>query len=298
MIFLWENEAFDPIRPSDLWRFAPRIGPILENEFKEIVDSAEFRTRINKNWRKNRMFRISVDKMSRRTIELMRERHPAAADKEDPNWYFVEENASLLYMSLLAKFLAETDIDYTVPSTDWEEYENTIFHSDTENRGFPSFNSEFIRIFPVPREDVPIKDILRFRNKRRDELLQFREFIDKFQKEISHAKNEPEMKRTLVQYKERIEKGRSNLDNSMKNSGMKTAFASFRSLIGIKSPALLETIGFTAASVPLTTSVPIVAGTAFIQVGYEWIDNRNKRSAELSRSPFSYLYHAKQEQLV
>jgi hypothetical protein len=298
MTFLWESEAFEPTRPSDLWYFAPRKGTMLQNEFVEIVDSAEFRSRINKNWRKNRLFRISIDKMLMSTIELMRERHLAVRDMKRPDWYFVEENASLLYMSLLAKHLAETDIDYTVPSTDWEEYENTIFHSDTEKHGFPSFNSEFIGIFPVPRDDVPVKDILRFRNKRKDKLIQFREFIDDLQKEISHARNETAMKRTLVRYKEKVENGRSDLNNAMKNSGIRTAFASFKSLIGIKSPALLETIGFTVANIPLTVAIPIVAGTAFIQVGYEWVDNRNKRTAELSKSPFSYLYHAKQEQLV
>jgi hypothetical protein len=51
----------------------------------------------------------------------------------------------------------------------------------------------------------------------------------------------------------------------MKDSGIKTAFAAFSSLIYIKSPALVETIGFSLANVQSSMSVPIIAGTAIIR---------------------------------
>jgi hypothetical protein len=101
-----------------------------------------------------------------------------------------------------------------------------------------------------------------------------------------------------VKYKEKIENGRSDLCRLMKGLGVKTTFAAIRSLISIKSPALYETIGYSIAQTPLAISAPIIAGTAFVQVGYAWIANRNKRVAELRKSPFSYLYHAQQEKLI
>ena len=84
----------------------------------------------------------------------------------------------------------------------------------------------------------------------------------------------------------------------MKRSGIKRAFAVFRSLINIKSPALYETLGFTIAQTPFRISLPIILGTAMVQVGSVWVDNTNKQRVEIRDSPFSYLYYAKQEKLV
>ena len=298
MVYLWEKGLFEPTRPRDFWRKAPRAGSVLEEEFKEIVSSKKFQVRINKNWQENTMFRMHTDKASLRIFRFLHKAKLAKVDRQDPSWYFVEENTSLLYLGLLAKRLADVDIDYTVPSTDWSEYETTIFGSDVEDRGFPSFKAKFIDVLPIPRDEVSIRDILRFKKKREDELLRFRRVVDELQRGISDAESEAEIKLKLVQHREKLQRERSNLKKLMKNSGIKTTFATFRSLIGIKSPAFIETIGFSLTNVPPIISVPIIAGTAFIQVGYSWIDNKNRQRAEIRTSPFSYLYYAEKEEVI
>lgn len=298
MVYLWEKGLFEPTRPREFWRNVPRAGSVLEEEFRETVSSKKFQVRVNKNWQKNTMFRIHSDKASLRIFRFLHKAKLAKVDRQDPSWYFVEENTSLLYLGLLAKHLADVDIDYTVPSTDRGEYENIIFGSDVEDRGFPSFKAKFIDVLPIPRDDVSIRDILRFKKKREDELFRFRKEVDEFQREISHAESEAEIKLKLVQHREKFQRERSNLNKLMKGSGIKTTFATFRSLIGIKSPTFIETIGFSMARIPPIISIPIIAGTAFVQVGYTWIDNKNKQRAEIRKSPFSYFYHAEREKMI
>ena len=122
--------------------------------------------------------------------------------------------------------------------------------------------------------------------------------MDEVQKEASNAKSEAGIKRIFVQNKEKIQKERSKLRESMKDSGIKTALATIKSLISIKSPAILETLAFSAAKTPAPTSVPIIVTTAFAQVGYVWVDNRNKQRAEIRESPFAYLYYAEKQKLL
>lgn len=297
MKYLREEMEFEPTRPDRLIRRRQAVQN-LKNEFFDIVRSSEFESSINKNWRENSRGRIHRDKLSNEIIEFLRRRGLADIQRGDSKWFLVEEKTSLLYMALLAKHLADMDIHFTVPSTDRDEYEDAIYISNDKNHGFPSLSLKFQSILPVPRDDVSMKDILRFKRKRKDELLALREVIDEFEGEASNAENETEIKRIAVQYKERIERGRSNLEKSMKESGIKRVFESFRSLISVKSPALLETIGFSLVGIPLEVSVPITVGTASIQVGYSWIDKRNKQRVELRKSPFSYLLYAKESHLI
>lgn len=303
MDFLQKEGLFEPTRPADFWREHGRIGTALEREFRQIILSENFLESLTSNWEgggwtKNPIDKIHSDKISDNILAFLDRFMLVKRDEENPSWFFLEEKISRLYMSLLAKHLADVDPDYTVTGTNVGTYERVVFESDDKNSGFPSFRVNFLNVLPIPRSSVSAKDILKFKKKREDELLHFREVIDEYQKEISHAENPSRAKQISVQYKEKIQRGRSNLNKLMKSSGMRTAFAHLNSLIDIKSPVLAETLGFSLAKLSPIISVPIIAGTAFIRVGYTWIQNRNKRTANLRESPFSYLYHAVAEKII
>lgn len=295
MKYLWRREEFEPTRPRHLLR--RRSTRSFREEFIETVSSPQFQISIRKDWVRS-PGRIHKDKFTKAILDFLVRLKLAREDPHDTRWFLVEEKTSLLYMALLAKHLSDVDPDYTIPSTDWDEYENMIYLSDDIKSAFPCLKAKFLNVLPIPREDVSIKDILKFKKKRKDELFQFRSVIDEFQRDMSRADSNDEIKQISVQFKERIQLRRSNLEKSMKDSGIKKAFAIFRSLINIKSPALYETLGFSIAQTPLRISLPIIIGTVVVQVGSVWVDNRNKQRVEIRDSPFSYLYYAKQEKMV
>jgi len=300
MKYLKEMGEFEFTRPQSLFDQRRHWGKVnvFENEFVEIVNSPQFRSKINRNWRKYPEGRIHRDKISYGIYEFLRGKELAEKDTQDPNWYLVEENTSLLYMALLAKYLADVDLDYTTPSTDWQEYETMVYESSDINNGFPSLNAKFLDVLPVPRDDVSIKDILKFKKKRKDELLHFREVIDRLQREISHAETENEIKQLVVQYNESLEREVSGLKKTMKDSRIKTIMATFKSLIDIKSPALIEAIGFSFIALSPAISIPIISATAAVQIGYTWIDNNNRNRVRLRESPFSFLYYAREKRVI
>ncbi len=212
-----------------------------------------------------------------------------------PNWYFMEGYAALLYGALLAKHLADEDPEHTIISTDWREYESMLFETSDRAMGFPSLSAKFLDLLPVPREEVKIEDIIKFKNKRESELLAFREVFNEMEKDISNAKDKREIKRILTLNKEKIKKEVHNIRKLMKESNLEIAMASFKSLIDIKQPALWTALAssfFASAS-----TIPLAGALAIIQVGSTWIDKRNELNAKLRSSPYSYLYYVEEEKV-
>ena len=199
---------------------------------------------------------------------------------------------------MVAKYLADVNHDFTVPGTDSNEYEKIIYGAFSRRNGFISLDAKFMNVLPIPAPDVPITNILKFKEKRRDELLNFREVIDKIYQNISMAENEGEIKQIVLKYKEKIEKEVKKLRKIMKEEHIKTVFGTFKSLLDIKSPALLTTLGVSLSGLPLEVKIPILGITATIQIGYYLVDKINEQRAKLRKSPFAYLYCAEKAGII
>lgn len=262
-----------------------------EKEFKEIVVSKSFQSIINRKRKRNLIWRVHKDKVSYRTYEFLHELGLAEKDKENYNWFLMEEKTSLLYISLLAKYLADLDPDFTVPGTDREDYEKIIYKASSPKNGFLSVDTKFMNILPIPCSDVSIRNILRFKKRRRDELLHFREIIDNVYREISNAEKSKEIKQIIVSHQEKIEREVENLRNMMKEENIKTILGSFKSLLPM---ALASSI----AQIPIKLLIPILGITAIIQISYYFVDRRNLQRAKLRKSPFAYLYYAQRGRII
>lgn len=287
MKYLEQEEEYEPIKPRTFDAFST-----LTEEFKEIVNSSQFQSRINRT----KVGFINKDKITDSIYDFLREKDLISENRT--NWFIIEENTALLYLSLLAKYLADSELDYTIPGTDLKVYETMIYRASEVKHGFPSWDSKFLNVLPVPRDEVALRDIITFKRKRKSELLQFREVIDEIERDISQAESEKEIKRLLAQYRDKIKSKASKLNSEMKDLNIKTTLATFKSLIDIKSPVLWEALLSIPLEIPPQISVPIVGTTAAIQVGYAWIDNKNRQRAKLRESSYSYLYYARRKRVV
>ena len=321
MKILMEAGEYEPIRPEE-------HSVDIKDEFEKILKSRRFRERINKSWfdyipeadtsrfrnvfhndsmerysqnqaniipaRSHRQIgRVHRQKMEDGTIELLEDKKLAILDECDPEWYYMEGNTSMLYMALLAKYLADIDPDYTVMSTDWRAYESLIFNTSSIANGSPSLSAKFLDILPVPREDVRIEKIMKFKRKRKFELLTFWELLEDMGKEISDVQDKVKLKKLKAKYNKKIEKGILGIRNSMKESNIDIATASFKSLLDIKKPVLWESLA--TASLGSTSIIPLLCASALIQIGCIWIEKRKELRARIRESPYSYLYYAEEE---
>lgn len=316
MKYLESEGEFEPVRPNYC-----RVP--LEQEFKQIIESPDFQNKISKNWM-NSAIPVYKDKVGNSVYDFLHEKDLAMQENVDEDWYLMEKNTSLLYMALLAKYLADglakSDGDYVVSGTDSEEYQTMVFKRDMQYKGFYSFETQFQKILPVPRDDVRIEDLVKFKQERKTELLKFREVMKETTDKISEAESQNEMNYVLVQQEEKMEIEVSRIKTAMKNSNISATLASVKSLMDIKKPECMATLAAVLApkipeniptdmlanipaNIPgdLLAKIPIgyiLAAYAGIQVTCTWIEAKNAQRAKALDSPYSYLYYADNADII
>jgi hypothetical protein len=212
-------------------------------------------------------------------------------------WFLIEERTALLYMSMLAQYLADRDKEATVPGTDRREYESLVYRARNPERAFACIEARFSGALPFPRSDVPLAKILKFKRKRQSELLGYRERIDHLQQELSTANEPAAVKQVLVRFGEAQQKELQDLVNALSDAKLATVWGSFKTLIKASSPTLWGA-GLAAAGLVAGVALPalpMLAGVALsgtIEVGSYLVHRRNENRVTERKSSFAYLHHA------
>jgi hypothetical protein len=74
-----------------------------------------------------------------------------------------------------------------------------IIFAKGELKNGPVMELELYQAIPVPLKDVPIEDILKFKDNRRDELLRFRHAMDTFYQKVIDSKDIPRAKTSAIE---------------------------------------------------------------------------------------------------
>lgn len=248
--------------------------------------------------------KVHRDKVSSQVFGLLEQEGLAVGDEQNSNWYLFEHRIALIYMSLMAKYLAAGDYHSTVPSTDFRSYEKINFQARQDPDAFVCLKAKFRDILPVPRPDIPLSDILDFKRKRRDQLLAFRQRISEIETTVSRCTSEAEASEALVNGKEALEKDLADLEATLADAKLATVPGSweaiFKMAIPPVAPLILAEAGKISHYTPLT-NMPIswqLAGSAvFGSIGIRsyFVGKRNERRAMARNSPLSYLHAAKSD---
>ncbi|MBU9728159.1 DUF6236 family protein [Diplocloster modestus] len=218
------------------------------------------------------------------------------------NWYVLDERIARLYMSLLAKYLAKAEGGRTgqfiAVGTDRPvnlsyAYENVC--SPLTN-GSWCIDCVMQNVLPTPRKGVPLKKILSFRRRYRDELLQFRHELDSFEKSLKTCGDAQEIQKSSESFREKMELETGKLIRIMHQSGVEAALTTVKSLIELDSssvPALLSALAIGSHSRVLSA-----ASYGMIKITASRLNLRKQRKEILSDSGFAYLYHANTKKMV
>jgi hypothetical protein len=107
-----------------------------------------------------------------------------------------------------------------------------------------------------------------------------------------------------MNFKETLINGVDDLNKTLKDSKLETGFKTFKSLINLKSPTTLLTVGtlvnskLGAINLPLDWAVIGIAAAGAIELTGTYIDVRNKERAKLRESSFSYLHYASKAGII
>ena len=205
---------------------------------------------------------------------------------------------ALLYMSLLAKHMANNDaLAITTPGTDHKAYFDLVYSTENAANVLPSISWVVNNILPVPREDVSIKSIIEFKSKRYHELLKLRQAIYNYQDKIKQAKNKAEAVEILDRFASDIRIEVALLDKLLADAKIPVVLGAIENILKVETPTLiagLATIGI--VPLPLTIAGVVVAGS--ISLRKYQLDTRNAIQEKLVSNSFSYLYHAQQEGII
>lgn len=153
-------------------------------------------------------------------------------------------------MSVLAKYLAAISYADTSIGTDWLTTQYRIFKPQSnmrDNNRQPFLNNQF-NILPVPNMDVPIQDILEFKERRSDELRRLRGEIDDLEVRLQSAKDSVEIKGIWIEFEDRLESNVADLNKVMKECRWKIRPSVMNGLVSISMPGLMSNAEMFGAS--------------------------------------------------
>ncbi len=313
--FLRREGVYRPFVPDNFDGALSNVGDEFGNQLVEIVLSPEFQSyqkkqkaifplSLIKHNQKKAPFLIHKEKGTSETFYLLKEAGLARVFSENNDWYEVEKDTAMVYMGVLAKYLADFDTQFTVPGTDLADYQRVCFLPKSAELAVPSLKFSFMNVLPVPRDNVSFDDILKFKQSRRDHLLQFRQELDKFQEDITKCGSQAEVNEAIVRFGEKLESELNDFEAVLKDSKISTIAGSFEAL------TKAQPLGWLAASVVMAgvansiAQVPVewvLGGTGIggsISISHYLINRRNEKRKNLRVSPLSYLYAAKRNNII
>ncbi len=200
-------------------------------------------------------------------------------------WVYMPQNVAQAYMSILATYLAKADEDYTIPITDEEKYEKIAFNlkrlRKTRSLTYSIGLQILMENLPAPSPEVPLEKIIKFKEKHRYELLNFRKFLDEQFSSIKNSEDEYELKEKIIKFKENLEKEIYEIKFLLDDYHVETMTFSAKALLEIIPKIFIKPIE-TIGNIGNIISLPI---------------KKKQLENAISKNELSYIYYGFQENI-
>lgn len=177
--------------------------------------------------------------------------------------------------------LGQENIDLVLPK-------NNFIKSD-------GIEIDLYRSLPIPTTETSLEDILKFKDKRKDELLEFRYLMDTFYLEIIKS---GDSERAMIASVDRIQKKISDIDRVMNESMFSRIKGNLKVNIDLKEVTKNTLIGITGGlhfDYP-TSGALLGFAASFINIKAELMLKPKKLPIELQ--DYAYLYYANDEEHI
>lgn len=295
MAELREAGVFHSFRPEQVFERNPNLGDRLFDEFRETVNSRQFQRHLKRTAARPQYFDIYPEKIPGQVTAWLEQERWAERIGEGV-WRF-ELHTGLLYMALLAKYMADVSQFTTIPGSDYGLYKDLIFQSKGQEDPSLGLSIELQKLLPVPRKDATIDEILRFKQARRDELLHLREEMDQFQAELKRLHEFTEVRDLATRFSERMTRRVNELTEVMEDARLPFILGVAENLIKVDTIPLMGIMA-NPVQVPVEIQVAGAAVVGGITIRKYLLDHRNEQRRILRENSFSYLYHAKRQGLI
>lgn len=216
----------------------------------------------------------------------------------------IEQNVAELYMSILAKYLSEIDNrGHMVIGTDAKRHIDTAFprtyYGKLVNSKHFCFTVALENALPVPYLDIPLEDVIRFKQQRQQELFQIRKKLRNFENQISTCETMNQMQGVICDFKELWQKELMELDKMMKDNRISYFMGCMKSLVTASIPGITTALStYLGGYIPPWIVVASLGLVGSIGIGVNSVKYRKERYQALHKSDFLYLYQAKRQGLI
>lgn len=241
-------------------------------------------------------YSMYAEKLSHEITEFLQERN--LLKRGNFGVMTVEKNSAIIYMSMLADYLASINNDLVIPSTDKQEFEKLTFQ--LADKKVLTYRLQLDGCLPTPSPNTEIKDIIKFKKARKQELLQFRTILDTVESELNKTEDEKEKKLKLVQFQEKLQKELLEIRKLLGDSKLEFILNGFSSLLDFKQKEIVGTVsvlGLGGAGV--VASLPFVGlGAGLLLLTGTLISSYKKINRHVEANSSSYIYYAQQAGLI
>jgi len=278
------------IDPEEVLKYEE--GQELSKSFLKLVKSKRFLSKIGlPNIRKYEI-KIHQDKFGYGLLEELRDEHLF----EDclNGWLLFENTSGIIYLGFLASSLAKRlNLE---PVTDQREYQSGYFWAQITPSYRHSLSITSLRLeslLPSPREEIPLNQLLHFKEKHERELLSFRRSVNKTIKSLERV-DPIQYEEKLNSLKDEIREQCLLLDVRLKENKIETVHNALEVPFNIaKNDA--STVGTLIAATGATISVPVAAALigayAAIKISREVYKGYVRSNSILEENPYSYVFN-------
>lgn len=304
MKFLYDEGQYTPMLVfQELNPFHEEFGKF-EKNFLAVIDSRDFR-KITKHDRTEFVndqrilgdYEMFVNKFTPDIAEYLRKKHLMTKTENDYE-VAVEKNTAAIYMSMLANYLSCINSNLMIPSTDEQEFERLAYQ--LADKKVLTYRMQLHNCLPAPSPDSDLKEVIKFKLKRRAELLQFREVLDKAEDELNSAVGRTEQKEKMIQFQERIQREIIEVRKLLGDSKLEYVLGGFSSLLDLKEKEVFGTfLGLGIGGAGLVASLPILgAGAGLFLLAGTLVSSFKKINRQVEAKSSSYIYYAQKEGIL
>ena len=294
---LYELNVYRSYNPENFIAGDQRLRIEFEQEFIHISKKPSFWKRLPPPESRRFDSPIHIAKITNNLSEYIQSKGLAILRDRYDSWYQFERSAAWLYMSLLAKYIADSAEETTIPGTDFGLFKDFIFQTEKRNFSASCFELTLQDILPVPSQDTPLEKILEFKTKRMDELISFREVIWDIQNELKKSQEVSQIRDIASRYSDLINTRVSDLSTTMQEDNFQLWRGSLETLVKTDSIPSLSLV-FDPFQIPIEYKLAGLGVLGVISVSNYLLDRRNEHRKLLRENSFSYLYHAEHEGII
>lgn len=215
------------------------------------------------------------------------------------DWYEMNSYIAHIYIKTLAEYIIKYSEDDIVIGTNKMSDMDEFFTNNQCEVNELVLSLSLVNCLPKPANDANLEDIIKFKEKRKNELLVFRKKLSDIESQIAHANSIEEIEHIIKTFRHSMRQSITDTTQMLKDAKIKFVLGSLSSLIKLSSNvcSIIESIKNNYFS-RQTFFDSLESINQVTKISTQYKSYRNKINLKNPDSSFAYIIQAHRENLI